>query len=494
MEQNKYFRIMKAMQLKNLVTLLIALVVITSCVQDDDFKTPSVAITEPVLDGPVISLTQLANLYEQAFLELLDDLDLDPDSPFDQETIAAEREIFTFNLEDNTSYVEGYVISSDEAGNFFEEILIQDKSENPTVGIKVLLDENPLFGRYDVGRKIYVKLAGLAVGQTNGVLSLGILASDEIDQIPGPLETEFIQRSAEKADLVPLPITLDQLSDDLTNLYVQLQDVQFQRTQVLGDDPLTFAGEPLDEFDGERILEDCSNGSSVIFSTSTFADFKALLLPANRGSMNAILTKNFFGDEFNIVVNSASDINFDNADRCDPDFLFCETPSGGGTAFFEEDFEGFTGYIAEGWTNVNINGAGVEWIVGSFSGNAYGQITGFNADEDPIQVWLVTPPINMDTTTGEELSFDVQTNFNNGNILSVWVSTNFTGDPTTADWTPLDAIIPEGNPSGFGSFEAVDPINISCLDGDIHIGFFYEGADPGPTTRYHIDNIEVTGN
>ena len=28
----------------------------------------------------------------------------------------------------------------------------------------------------------------------------------------------------------------------------------------------------------------------------------------------------------------------------------------------------------------------------------------------------------------------------------------------------------------------------------IHIGFFYEGSDPNATTRYHIDNIEVTGN
>ena len=271
-------------------------------------------------------------------------------------------------------------------------------------------------------------------------------------------------------------------------------DVQFQRNQVLVDNPLTFAAEPTDQFDGERILEDCANGGSIILSTSTFADFKGLQLPVNRGRMRGVLTKNFFGDEFNIVVNSASDIIFDNAERCDPDFLFCETMSGGGSVFWEEDFEGFSGYSAEGWTNANVGGGTEDWVVGSFSGNAYAQISGFNSNEDPIDVWLITPTINMDGTSGEELSFDVQTNFNNGNILTVWVSTNFTGDPTTADWTPLDAIIPEGNPSGFGSFEPVGPINISCLDGDINIGFFYQGADPGPTTRYHVDNIEVTGN
>ena len=72
-----------------------------------------------------------------------------------------------------------------------------------------------------------------------------------------------------------------------------------------------FASEEFDHFDGERTLESCATASSVIFSTSTFADFKSLTLPSGRGSMNAILTKNFFGDTFNIVVNSPEDINFD---------------------------------------------------------------------------------------------------------------------------------------------------------------------------------------
>ncbi|MBT8274289.1 MAG: choice-of-anchor J domain-containing protein [Bacteroidia bacterium] len=477
MKKNKYFRIMKAKQFKNLATLLLALVVITSCVQDDEFSTPNISITEPVLSGPVITIDAVAGFLAQEMGGAIDYTD--------------ENTAFTF--EDTNSYVEGYVISSDEAGNFFEEILIQDKSENPTVGMKVIIDENPLFTRYDMGRKIYVKLDGLSVGISNGVLTLGVLNGNEVDQIPGPQELEFITRSSEVATLVPLPLDIQSLNDGMTNLYVTLQDVQFRRNQVIIDNPLTFAAEPLDEFDGERILEDCSTGSSVIFSTSTFADFKGLELPAQRGSMNAILTKNFFGDEFNIVVNTASDINFDNAERCDPDFLECETPSGGGSTFWSEDFESFGGYAAEGWTNVNVSGTGLTWITGNFAGNSYAQISGFNSNEE-FDVWLVTPAINLDGTSGEELSFDVQTNFNNGDILTVFVSSNFTGDPLTADWEALDVIIPAGSATGFGSFEPVGPVNISCLDGDVHFGFFYSGSDPGPTTRYHVDNLDVTGN
>ena len=471
---------MKTIQIRNFVIALLAMVAITSCVQDDDFDTPNLTITEPVLDGTVITIDAVAGFLAQ--------------EQDNGGTLDYTDETTTFTFEETNNYLSGYVISSDEGGNWFEELILQDKSENPTIGIKVLIDVNPLFTRYEFGRKVYVKLDGLSIGITNGVLTIGALNGNEVDKIPAPLEEDYLMRSAEQATIVPLPMSLLGLQDNMTNLFIALQDVQFQRNQVLIDNPLTFAAEPTDEFDGERILEDCADGASVVFSTSTFADFKGLQLPTQRGSMNVVLTKNFFGDTFNVVVNKPSDITFDNAERCDPDFLFCETSSGGGSAFWSEDFEGFAGYVAEGWTNANVGGGTEEWIVGNFSGNAYAQISGFNSNEDPIDVWLVTPAINMDSTTGEELSFDVQTNFNNGNILSVWVSTNFTGDPTTAEWTALDAIIPEGSANGFGSFESVGPINISCLDGDIHVGFFYEGADPGPTTRYHIDNVEVTGN
>ena len=149
---------------------------------------------------------------------------------------------------------------------------------------------------------------------------------------------------------------------------------------------------------------------------------------------------------------------------------------------------------AAGWTNVNVSGGSTEWEIGEFDNTNYAQISGFSSGEDEINVWLVSPSINMDTTTEEELLFDVQTNFDNGNILSVLFSSNFSGDVTTATWESLDASIPNGPSGGFGDFETVGPINISCLDGTINVAFLYEGSDPNATTRYHVDNFNVTGN
>jgi hypothetical protein len=473
---------MKRLKINKLILVLVSLIGFQSCVDDDDFNTPNTAVVEPVLDGPEISINAVAGQLgqEQDNGGVLDYSD--------------SNTVITFDFDVTNQYLVGYVVSSDEGGNFFEEISLQDKPESPTIGIKLLIDVNPLFVRYEVGRKVYIKLNGLAVGMSNGVLAIGALNGNSIDKIPFGSENDFIFRSAEVATIVPLPIEFSDFSDDKTNLFVELQDVQFNRNQATGDSPLTYASEPSDEFDGERILESCTSVSRVVFSTSTFSDFKNLTLPSGRGRMSAILTKNFFGEVFNIVVNSPEDVNFNSVERCDPEFLECPDSSGGGSIVYEEDFQDFGTYSSEGWENINVSGTTTDWFVSSFSGNFYSRISAFSSGNSVADVWLITPPIDLDNTTGEELSFDLEAAYDNGPILSVYVSTDYTGDPSTATWQQLDAIIPTGPSGGFGGFESIGPINISCIVGTAVFGFFYGGSDPSATTRYHLDNIEITGN
>lgn len=485
---NKHkYKTMKTINLKNMLLLVFGLVVLSSCVEDDDFNTPNLSVQEPELE-------QNAEFIEIAAVAG----DLAQEQGGGALDYTNENTVFTFPTDGIPKYMTGYVISSDEGGNFFEELIIQDNFENPTIGIRILLDVNPIFVRYEVGRKIYVKMNGLTVGIRNGVLSFGGLDGNRVGQIAAPDEEKVIKRSAEVQTIVPLVMEIEEFSDEKTNLYIQLQDVQFNRADVLSDPPKTFASESSDQFDGERALESCATGAATIFSTSTFADYKNLRLPANRGSMDAILTKNFFGDMYNVTVSTPETINFDNEERCDPDFFECTTASGGGATFYLEDFQPYANMAAAeaaGWTNVNVSGGTTRYTLGSFSGTKYAQVSGFNAGASEINVWLVSPGIDMDTTTGEELSFDIQANFDNGTIITVYISNDFTGDPETATWQLLDAVIPTGPSGGFAqSFTTVGPINVSCIDGTAHVGFFYEGSDPAETTRYHITNIRMTGN
>ena len=461
---------MKTIQIKLTFLIILALgLSITSCVEDDDFDIPNTVINEPEIDGDIVQISAIQGIIEQNDGE-------------------------NFTIDDNI-YVEGYVISSDEGGNFFEELIIQDKPENPTAGIRISVNSNPLFTKYNFGRKVYIKMQGLTVGITNGVYAIGTVDGNRIGQIQDSQADDVILRTSETAEIVPLPVSISEFSNSLENLFIQLNDVQFPRSSVLVDQPLTFAAEPNDEFDGERVLESCTSGSTTIVSTSTFSDFRTLTLPTQAGSMSGVLSRDFFDDFYIFALNSPEDINFDQ-ERCDPDLLFCDGPSGGSTVVYQEDFE--VGNISDlesaGWTNVNVTGGNLDYIIGSFSGDAYAQISGFNSGETDSEAWLITPQIDLSASIEEDLSLNIQTNFDNGNILTIFITDNYTGDPTTTEWTQLDLTVPSGPSSGFGSFTPVGPTNISCAGENVWIGFRYISTDPDATTRYHIDDLEITGN
>src|SRR5690606_21808649 len=123
-----------------------------SCVKKDDFDVPNTEIVSPNIDpNNVIAISTLRGLLLQ-----------------EQTNTGNPDAVLTF--EETNKYINGYVISSDEGGNFFEEMLIQNSPNNPNAGVKILIDVNPLYTIFEIGRKVYVKLDGLTLGINSGVL------------------------------------------------------------------------------------------------------------------------------------------------------------------------------------------------------------------------------------------------------------------------------------------------------------------------------------
>ena len=288
---------MKIFKIKNLFALLLTAMVAVSCVKSDDFDIPNTETGEVNIDGTIIDIDDLYDLWAQE---------------------VATNQANTLFFEETNQYISGFVISSDEAGNFFEEIIIQNNAENPTRGVKVLIDVNPLYTRYEVGRKVFVKLDGLTVGLNSGVLTLGFGGNGEdIEKISGPLEEEYIVRSNETATIVPTVKTLSQLSNRDLNTLIQLPNAQFTESEL----GLGFANQVGDQFDGDRTIESCSDdGGSILFQTSTFADFKGVSLPQGAGSLTAVFQKDFFGEVYSLAVRDLSDLDF-SGNRCEPSLL-----------------------------------------------------------------------------------------------------------------------------------------------------------------------------
>ena len=488
---------MKTQKLNQLLLLMILVVIstFTACVEDDEFDIPNVNITEPELTGPIRTMGSLAgDLAQEQGNSTLD---------YDDENTTVS---YTFNP--NDEFIEGYVVSSDEGGNFFEEIIIQDRAENPTIGIKFLIDVNPLFTRYEVGRKVYINIKNLSVGITNGVLTLGVLNGSEVDKVPAPLETSTILRGSELATIVPLPMSFSEFSNGKTNMMVALNDVQFNRDLVVNN-TTTYASEALDQFDGERLLEACNSSNTVIFSTSTFADFKGLPLPNGQGNMNAILTKNFFGDTFNVVINTPEDINFDDGtNRCDPIILSCGLASAAGTnTLFSDDFETqstFSPISGNGWTNFSQEGTepweayisggtnasqGISARVGSFGSNDVSTIS-----------WLITPQIDLNANSNVVLEFETSNSFSDGSTMEVLFSKDWDGTTagiTNATWGIIEDAYVTQDSDFFGSWFDSGLVDLSCETGQIYIAFKYVGNDT-PTNdfngTYELDNIRISSN
>lgn len=446
-------------------------IVCASCIKTDDYDLPDLNIPEITIEGNMTSIAAVKGNFN-----------------------FSTEEIYTFQNTD--TWIEGYVISSDAGSNFYKELIIQDKPENPTAGIHILLDDNSVYETFDVGRKVLVKLDDLSLDFNNGVLQLGIQNRGDVVAIPNSIIDEHVVRTNEKQEIVPLEIDVEDFSEDFKNLFIKIRNVQFDLNLVRENNIFSFASNVVDRFDGERQLISCETGSTSFLSTSTFSDFKSLLLPTGSGSIEGVLSRDFYDEHYVVIVNTPEALKM-NGERCDPAYLNCAGNETEGSEFLlDENFDGVTSNTtlnSRGWTNINVSGGEKRFTPTLSSGNRILRISAYNTNESPLEAWLVTPAINLNGTREEVLIFDLLSSYDNGLLMSVYITQNFTGDPRTSEWIPLDANIPLGPSGSNTAIFKETKIDISCLDGKVWIGFRYLGAAPDKTTTYDLDNVRVIG-
>ena len=467
---------------KRFIQFQLMLLIFLSCVPGDDYEVPQALEPQDISMETNTSISALLGTLYQ--------------SPDEVDVVTIEDELI----------MEAYVVSSDEAGNFYKELILQDAPENPTAGVAVQINLASYFETFDFGRRIYVKLKGVSIGELNGVAALGIANGKLIDPIPLSRIQEHLVRTADTSKIVPLAIKSIDYSDRMENLYIELENMQFAPFYVNGEKSFTFASENSDEFDGEREIVSCDGDFPTVLSTSTFASFKTLELPKGKGSLRGILTRDFYDEFFTIYLNSPQDLDFKEGERCDPEILDCGTAlSAGSKVIFREDFEGQKNNSpidGNGWTNFIQEGS-VTWEGFSASGanaslgtSARVQTPG-SGDYRSVS-WLITPPIQFSAQTGEVLQFMTSTSFANGSILNVLFSNDWDGLPenlTAATWEILPSAYVARVSDYFGDWISSGKVSLSCVEGKGYIAFRYTGSDLTYYNGiYELDEIQVTGN
>ena len=432
-----------------------------SCVQDDDYSIPeSLGIEE-----------------NQDLSQLLDQIN---NGDVDLMTISQVKSFFVdgeVTLIESNIAVKGYVVSSDMTGNFYKEFYMQDAPENPTAGIKVVLNQVDSYNQFNIGREVYIKLQNLYIGETNsgdGVTAIGGSANqygNEIEEITGNMATSSILRSSMTSEIIPLSLNLSQINDSYIGTFVSAQDVQFPTT-LSG---LTYVN-PYDDYDTQRDLESCVDSGSIKVETSAYASFQDNVLPTQgSGTLSGVVTKSYDGDERVMMLNTTDDVMFDSS-RCDPLF-----------------YDNFAGDNLNNWHVKNIQGEQT-WETTPYgnpapSAKISGYSNGSNANED----WLITTAIDLSNVTTASLTFQSVVRYS-GPSLSVHMSTDYNeGDPTTdGNWTELSVTL-DTDDSSWSSWTDSGNIDLSSVTGGtVYIAFKYISNSSSSAT-YEIDNVLVTG-
>lgn len=471
--------------MKNLLktgTVLLVLLLV-SCVKDDDFGVPDISITNPdIPQEKITTFKAIKSLYEQAVNG-------------GNSTVVINGDV----------YIEGYVVSSDKSGNFFEELIIQNKTDasnpdnDPRLGFKLDINVSSLSDTYQFGQKVFVKMNGLTIGETSGVITIGKGDAVNVKQIQASEYKDIVIRTNEVAEISPKIAGLADLTEADENTLIELENMQLNRFQL----GATYASESFDEFDGFRLLESCDSGISMIMQTSTFSDFKSLVVPQGKGSITGVFGRDFRDDFSVIIINSSDAINFESTERCDPLELTCGLAATAGTGnLFYEDFEsqknnkpididGWANYIEagteawEGWSSTSTNA--------SLGRSARFQ-SASSGDESNIG-WLITPAIDLDAQEGETLRFKTSNSRADSSFMEVLYSLDWDGDEaniTSATWGVLSAAYVVKDTDAFVPWFNSGVVDLSCISGTIHIAFKYTGSGQDTFDGvYELDEISI---
>ena len=389
----------------------------------------------------------------------------------------SESGFVQFSLDEDSLWLHGYVISSDAGGNYYKELYLQDRPESPTVGARILLDRTSLSDIFLPGRKVAVLVNGLGAGFKSNVLTLGEYRGNDIGNIAQFLIDQYFQLNDSVFSIVPKEVNLTHLQEDDIAQWVQISEVQFS----LAERGKTFSGEAFDVFDGERRLIQCSDQRSILMSTSTFSDYRSIVLPDSAGVIRGVLTKDFFGEKNILKVNDPSDIDFMQS-RCDP--FFAE--------YFEQHHLGV--FEKEGW--INFNQAGTQlWEIYEDE-NSLGRsiaLGSYRSGDSETISWLITPELDVSTLANPVIAFRTSSSFADNSSLSVFYSTSWSGEISTLDqgnWRTLNALIAQNEVDHSLWIDSGDiPIDFGSK---FRLAFRYNGSGKSTSDgTYEIDDIRV---
>jgi hypothetical protein len=386
--------------------------------------------------------------------------------------------------------IEAYVVSSDEHGNFFKSISFQTlaTATQPAIGFSVPVDVSNTYIDFRLGNKVYLKLKDQYTDVFYGGLRIGNIFVNSFNEGGvGRLSQNDYKKvlnasctTVSEAVLTKSIALSEVLNDKYLNTLVELSDVQFS-AEAIGRH---FYESSNDVGSGTNWNLEDKLGNKLFFRTSSYADFASGIVPSGSGKVKGVLTK--FGTDYQLVARSEKDVSLAGKRNA---------------PFFAENFETIvanTNINLAGWSNIVQKGS-LYWKGSVYSGNGCAEYAISGTKVASNVGWLISPKIDLDTHTGEILTFraaqhhlDIDSSLN---ALDVFISNNFDGvNISSATWIPLKANLPT-QATPWYQFVGSGGIDLSSYKGKVNVAFRYTGSGKTLTLdgAFQIDDVQIYG-
>lgn len=427
--------------IKNLWLIIIAIFCLTGC---NNWEEPKFEVPQYVGPEPNKTIRDLLNCHVNVGVYALDSI----------------------CKYDETFIVDGVVVSTDEGGNYYKSLVIQDE----TGAIELQLDQSGLFNHYPLGQKVVLDCRGLIIGDYHNKFQVGW--EYELYSV-GRINSMYITRYLYKdgvpsLDNLPEPLTTDQIDftsyNDVSKL-VKLENCQF--SEASWGKPLSY-----NDYVTEHELNVPGVANPIIVRTSNYAKFRSMPVPSGVGTLYGILS--VYNSSYQLMIRTRDDIQFDEA--------------GGGTtsdAVFQHTFSE-NSLTTDGWSVFPENSA-YAWRYVSQSGYQamYHQYNQMNYIMDD---WLISPIIEVENTTNLYLKM-LHKNEIVGlqNYYQVYYTTQVEDEFNEADWHPLSPI--NVFPLEFSYSNNLSLANITS--NRFKIAIRYNNDNGQHSSEWMIRNIEI---
>ena len=366
---------------------------------------------------------------------------------------------------DEQFIVKAVVVSSDEGGNCYKYLTIQDE----TGGIEIAIDRSSLYNDYPVGQTVYLNCAGLIVGDYHNKYQVGWIYQGSVGRISPVALPRHLSKDGLPDPTNPLvasPIEIkdaNDLSAENVNCLVKIDGCKFSPA----DDGL-----PLADNDYTTDREVTFNGASVTVRTSNYAYFRNTLIDAGKEyCLYGILS--VYNSTYQLTLRTKDDMQFSSASQS--------------VTLADLTFDA-NSLTSGGWSQNPDNDS---WKFQTYNGNNF---LYHNTSSEACDDWLISPELNLGDVTGALLFLDHQNNVGGSpaTYYQVYYSTTYSGGAfNESEWTAFNPNL-NNYPSNFGLSNGLDLSAIGSQKFRIALRYHKSGSVDG--TRWAVRGVKVIRN